>query len=108
MALQAAGAPESEPFPLTTTLLYVAAFFAILYFFFILPAKRREEDEQSMLSKIKKNDHVVTRGGLYGVVMNVKDNEVVLRVDEQNNVKLRFQKSAIASIVEGQSKSPKK
>ena len=55
---------------------------------------------------MKKNDHVVTKGGMHGVVMNVKDDEVVLKIDEQQNVKVRFQKCAIATIL-GEDKESK-
>jgi len=65
----------------------------------IKPQKAKEQEEKSILDKLKKNDHVVTKGGLHGVVMNVKDDEVVLRIDEQQNVKVRFQKNAIAAIL---------
>ncbi len=53
---------------------------------------------QKMLEAMKKGDRVVTIGGLHGTVDSVKDNEVVLRVDD--NVKLKFQKSAISTVVE--------
>ena len=52
-----------------------------------------------MLEKLKKNDHVVTKGGMHGVVMNVKDDTVTLKIDEQQNVKVTFQKNAIATIL---------
>ncbi len=71
----------------------------------IKPQKQRENEEKSLLEKLKKNDHVVTKGGMHGVVMNVKDDEVVLKVDEQQNVKVRFQKSAIAAILGEEDKS---
>jgi preprotein translocase subunit YajC len=76
--------------------------FAVLAFMYLLvfrPQQKREAEEKSKLEKLKKNDHVVTRGGMFGVVMNVTDKEVVLKVDENQNVKIRFQKAAIADIV---------
>jgi preprotein translocase subunit YajC len=71
----------------------------------IKPQKQRENEEKQLLEKLKKNDHVVTKGGMHGVVMNVKDDEVVLKIDEQQNVKVRFQKSAIAAILGEDEKS---
>lgn len=76
--------------------------FAVLAFMYLLvfrPQQKKEAEEKQKLEKLKKNDHVVTRGGMYGVVMNVTDKEVVLKVDENQNVKIRFQKAAIADIV---------
>lgn len=71
----------------------------------IKPQKQKENEEKQLLEKLKKNDHVVTKSGMHGVVMNVKDDEVVLRIDEQQNVKVRFQKSAIAAILGDEEKS---
>ncbi len=84
-------------------LLGMLPFFVLIAVFMWLavvrPQKQKEKEEKSLLDKLKKNDHVVTKGGLHGVVMNVKDDEVVLRIDEQQNVKVRFQKNAIATVL---------
>ena len=51
-----------------------------------------------MLENVRKGDRVVTIGGMHGFVESVKDDFVVLKVDE--NVKLKFNKSAISQVVE--------
>ena len=89
-------ADGGSPFP---SFLIVGLLFAFMYLFLFRPQRQKEQEEKAMLERIKKNDHVVTRGGIIGVVMNVKDDEVVLKVDEQQNVKIRFQKAAIATIL---------
>jgi preprotein translocase subunit YajC len=91
-------AQAAEP-SFTPTLLMFAALFAIMYFLIWRPQKKREEERQEMLKRLKKNDHVVTSGGIHGVVTSVKDDEVTLKVDEAQNVKIRFARSAIAGIV---------
>jgi preprotein translocase subunit YajC len=73
--------------------------FVFVYFFLIRPQKREQEAKQNLLSAIKKNDRVVTTGGMFGTIVNIKDDEVTLRVDDQNKVKIRFSKSAIARVV---------
>ncbi len=83
----------------------LTAGFAIMYFLMIRPQKQQETQEKDMLGKLKKNDHVVTKGGMHGIVMNVKDDEVTLKIDEQQNVKVRFQKNAIAAILGEDDKS---
>lgn len=88
----AAGAPN----PLFMQMILMAMIFAIFYFLLIRPQKKKQQEHEKMLSGIKKNDEVITIGGMYGTVINVKDNSVVLRVDD--NVKVEFQKSAIAII----------
>jgi preprotein translocase subunit YajC len=79
--------------------------FGIMYFLLIRPQQQKEKERQEMLSKIKKNDHVLTTGGMYGIVTSVKDDEVTLKVDEDQNVKVRIARSAIAGIVGAGGKS---
>ena len=81
-------------------LLFMVGFmFFIFYFIVIRPQRQRERERMEMLSKIKKNDHVLTTGGIYGTVMNVKDDEVALRIDESSNVRVRFARSSIVGVV---------
>lgn len=72
---------------------------AFVYFFIIRPQKREQEEKQQLLSALKKNDRVVTTGGMYGTIVNIKEDEVTLRVDDQAKVKIRFAKAAIAKVV---------
>ena len=74
--------------------------FIIMYVLMIRPQKKKEKERKEMISNVKKNNRVVTIGGIHGTIVTVKDNEVVLRVDESNNAKLRFSKSAIARVVD--------
>ncbi len=81
------------------TLVMFGLLFAIMYFLLWRPQKQREKERQELLKRLKKNDHVITTGGIHGVVTSVKDDEVTLKVDEAQNVKIRFARSAIAGIV---------
>jgi preprotein translocase subunit YajC len=72
------------------------AFFLIV----ILPARRREKKErENLLTAMKKNDEVLTASGIIGIVAAMKDDEVVLKVDESSNVRLRVLKSSIVRIL---------
>jgi preprotein translocase YajC subunit len=75
--------------------------FAAFYLLVIMPMKRREKKERDdLLTNLKKNDEVVTFSGIIGIVANIKENdEVVLKVDESSNVRLRVLKSSIARIL---------
>lgn len=73
--------------------------FVVFYFLMIRPQKAKEEQRQEMLKQLKKNDRVLTTGGIYGTVLSTKDHEVVLRVDD--NVKLRFARNAIVDVESG-------
>lgn len=74
----------------------------IFYFILIRPQRRERQRREAMLSGIKKDDRVLTIGGIYGVVTNVnrdgQEASVTLRVDESNNVKIRVALSAIARV----------
>lgn len=63
-------------------------------------AQRKERKKRdAMLAALKRHDRVQTIGGLIGSVVEIKDNEVVLKVDEANNVKMRFAKSAVQQVL---------
>ena len=74
---------------------------AVFYFMLIRPNKKREQERKSMLSALRKNDHVVTVGGIKGIVANVKpeEDEVVLKIDEATGAKLRVVLSSIARVI---------
>jgi preprotein translocase subunit YajC len=61
-----------------------------------------------MLSAIKKHDKVITSGGIFGVVAVVNDNDVILKIDESNNVRIKVTRSAIATIVRDETKEDSK
>ena len=75
----------------------------IFYFLMIRPQSKEKQKRQEMLSNVKKNDRVLTIGGIYGVVQNVhkEADEVILKVDEGNNTKLRVSLSSIARVLSG-------
>ena len=68
--------------------------FFVFYFFIILPQKKRQKEFKEMISSIKKNDEVVTIGGIHGVVVNIKENTFIIRVDD--NTKIEIDKFAVA------------
>ena len=86
----------APPSPLTM-LFPIVMMFLIFYLLVFRPqAKARKEHEQ-MVKNLKKNDNVVTSGGIFGTVVNVKPDAVTLRVDE--NVRIDVEPSAIARLV---------
>jgi preprotein translocase subunit YajC len=69
-------------------------------FLIVLPARRRERmQRETLFNALKKNDEVVTSSGIIGIVANIKDNEVTLKVDESSNVRMRVLKSSIIQIL---------
>lgn len=82
------------------TLGFVAVVVIVLYFFMIRPERKRQADHKAMLDGLKKNDKVVTIGGIRGSIQNVKDDEISIKVDDAKGVCIRFSKSAIAQKIE--------
>jgi preprotein translocase subunit YajC len=64
--------------------------------------KKQEQERKAMLSKIGKGSRVQTIGGILGTVVEVRDDEVLLKVDESSNTKMRFIRSAIHKILDSE------
>lgn len=75
-------------------LLPVILIFIIFYFLLIRPQKKAQDEHKKMVAGMKKNDEVVTSGGIHGTIANVKDDTVTLKVDD--NVKVEVSKNSIA------------
>jgi len=82
----------------TTTFITFALVIGIFYFLIIRPQNKKKKETQSMLSSLSKNDKIVTIGGIRGIVQDVKDDTVIVKIDE--NTKMEFSKSAIANVLE--------
>jgi len=70
--------------------------FAIFYFLLIRPQQKQQKKHQELLTQLKKNDEVVTNGGIHGTIVNVDEQTVTLRVDD--NTRIKFQKSTISHV----------
>ncbi len=85
------------------------AIMLIVVFFFMSSGRKREQKKRDqMYNNIKRGSRVVTAGGLIASVVEVRDNEVVLKVDEANNIKERYTKSAIIKILDEGDAAPEK
>jgi len=91
--------PNQTPSPILS-ILPIIFIFLIFYFLVIIPQKKQQKQHKDMIDNLKKNDEVVTVGGVHGVIVNVKDKTFVLRVDD--NVKVEVDKSAISYLIKKQ------
>ena len=78
------------------TIVMFAAIIAIFYFLIIRPQNKKRKETEKMLSALKKGDKVVTIGGIHGTIQSVKEQTVILRIDD--NTKIEFSRSAISTI----------
>lgn len=111
---QDAAAPEGSLFTqiLRNPMTPLVGLFLLFYFIFIVPERRRKSEEATMMSSLKKNDRVVTIGGIHGTVVaaSADSNVVTLRIDENGNTRIKVNRSAIArvgSVKDGQDSSGK-
>ncbi len=72
---------------------------AIMYLLILRPQAKKQKERQKMLDSINKGDTVVTVGGIHGKVVGFKDDEKVLILKVDDNVKLNVDRTAIASIL---------
>ena len=76
-----------------TSFLPLLLIIVVFYFFMIRPQMKRQKDLRKYRDALQKGDKVITTGGIYGKVEGIKDNYIIVEVD--NNVKLKIDKSAI-------------
>ncbi|MFZ3100852.1 MAG: preprotein translocase subunit YajC [Desulfitobacteriaceae bacterium] len=75
---------------------YFVVFFGIMYFLMIRPQQKQQKQRQAMLSSIKVRDKIITSGGIYGKVMKVKDESILVQIADK--VEVEVAKSGIVSI----------
>ena len=85
-------------------LLTMAPFILIFILFYVMlvrPERKKRAALERMLAQLKKNDRVVTIGGIHGTVVQAvpKEETVVIRVDDKTNTRLRILRSAIARVI---------
>ena len=74
------------------------AIMAVMMLIMILPGRRQAKKRKEMMAGMNKNDRVLTRGGIIGVVVEVRENEIIVKVDESNNTRLHFARQAIQHV----------
>jgi len=71
--------------------------FVIMYFVLLRPQMKRQKAQQQLVSTLKTGDRVVTNAGIHGLISNVKETTVIVKVAD--NVKIEMEKSAVATIL---------
>ncbi len=74
--------------------------FLVFYFIAIRPRQKEQKQREDMLKQIKKYDKVMTIGGIIGTVMEVRENEVIVKVDDNSNTRMKFTRGAIQKVLE--------
>jgi len=77
--------------------------FVIMYYVMFRPQMRRQKEQQRLVAALKTGDHVVTASGIHGMIANVKDTTVIVKVAD--NVKLEMDKSAVTGVTKADARS---
>ena len=78
-----------------------ALMFAAMYFFMIAPQRKKQKEHEKMMKSLQSGDEVVTTGGLYGTITNVKDDRFVVRIAD--NTKVEIGKGFVTAVLNKQS-----
>lgn len=70
--------------------------FVVLYFLILRPQIKKQKDSQKMIDELKKGDKIVTSGGLHGVITNLKDDTISVKIAE--NVKVEMSRAAVSRL----------
>ena len=93
--LQTQAQPQGEPtfFQQYSFLILMILIFVVMYFFMIRPQQKKQKEVVKWRESLKKGDKIVTVGGIYGTVAEVKDTFLVVEID--SNVKIRVDKTSV-------------
>jgi len=106
LAQQSGGNPSGIGAFLSNPMVMMVLLVVMFYFLLIRPQQKQRKEQQARINAMKPGDRIVTAGGLHGLVHNIKDHTVVIKVAE--GTMLEFEKSAVASVTKRESKEAKK
>jgi preprotein translocase subunit YajC len=71
--------------------------FVIMYYVMLRPQMRRQKEQAKLVASLKTGDRVVTASGIHGLISNVKDKTVIVKVAD--NVKMEMEKTAVTNVL---------
>ena len=97
---QATSAPPNGPAQIITGMLPAILLMAGFYFLFIAPQRKKQKEHDKMLKALQSGDEIVTTGGIFGTITNVKDDRFVVRIAD--NTKIELGKGFVQTVVKSQ------
>lgn len=94
----AQAAPAPAPGGGLTPILFFILLFAGMWFLIIAPQRKRQKQQEAMIKALKTGDKILTSGGIYGEITNVKDDRLVVKIAE--NVKVEIGRPFVANKLE--------
>ena len=87
--------PEQQP-SIFMSMMPLVFIFVIFYFLLIRPQQKKAKEHSKLVSSLKTGDEVVTNAGIHGVISNVKEKTVIIKIAD--NVKVEFDRAAVAAV----------
>ncbi len=86
---------QRSPFE-PTQFIFLGLMFVLMYLILFRGPRKKQQQQKQMMQALAKNDRVQTIGGIIGTVVDIKDDEITLKIDESNNTKMKIIRSAIS------------
>lgn len=86
-----------QPGSMASSLIMLALMFGVFYFFLIRPQQTQQKKRQEMLNSLRKGNTVITIGGIYGQIAEVKDDSLIIQIAD--NVRVRTVRGAVNSVL---------
>ncbi len=93
-------APGSGSGGMLSSLVPLVLMFVIFYFLLIRPQQKKQKAHDAMVAAAKIGDKIISSGGIHGVITNVKDRSVTVRIAD--NVKIELERIAIMTVEKGE------
>lgn len=93
MGAPASGGSSANPI---ASLLPFALMFVVLYLLILRPQMKKQKDQQRLIDELEKKDQIVTSGGIHGIIENIKDDIIVVKVAD--NVKIEISRAAVSRV----------
>src|SRR6188768_209879 len=96
LAQAAADASAPQPSIFSGPIVPMTLVFVIFYFLMLRPQQKKAKEHAKLVAAIKTGDTVVTSSGIHGIIANVKDRTVIVKVAD--NVKIEFDRASITTV----------
>ena len=76
-------------------IIFLGLMFVLMYMILFRGPRKKQQQHKQMVQSLSKNDKIQTIGGIIGTVVDIKEDEITLKIDESNNTKIKILRSAI-------------
>ena len=90
------GGGRTSPFGGPQQYIFIGLMLVMMYLILFRGPRKKQQQHKQMMQALTRNDKVQTIGGIIGTVVDIKDEEITLKIDESNNTKMKILRSAIS------------